>query len=411
MGIERPAAPAVPDAPPAGCLDVLAVSHSSTLYGAQRSLLDLVRGLTATGARVRAMLPGAGPLQRELESAGAEVLLRRYRGWLRQERLPLRPWLRMAINAAAVRALARQLRADPPAVVYSNSLATPVGAMIARELHLPHVWHARESVRLQQSATYDPGDARALRFIRDTSAYVVCNSEAIRRELAPHIPEDRLSVVYNGLVDGEMMRRFSPRGLTWRPGERPLELVHAASIARSKGHPDAIRAVACLKSRGVEVRLRVAGTGSAALLRELQALARRLGVAGDIVWEGFCTDVPALLARCDIALVCSPFEAFGRVAVEAMAAGTPVVVSGGGGLTEIVEDGKNGLTYPPADAEALAEKILLLSFDPDLYSLLSATAFQDVYRRFSKQRYVQEMTGILWNTASGKGCRPGSPQD
>ncbi len=391
--------------PDASGPDVLAVSHSPALYGAQRSLLDLVRGLVRQNVRVRVLLPGEGPLAVELERAGAQALIRMYRGWLRQEGLPFRAWLRMAVNAAAVRRLERELRSDRPAVIYSNTLATPVGAMLAVRLRVPHVWHARESVKRQQRATYDPGDARALRFIGASSARVVCNSNAIREEFAPHIDAERLTVVYNGLLDEEMRQRFAPRRLSWRPGERPLELVHAASIARSKGHPDALRALAALKDRGVDARLHIAGTGSAALLRELKALSQRLGVADRVVWEGFCADVPGLIARCDVALVCSPFEAFGRVAVEAMAAGTPVVASAGGGLTEIVTDGENGLCYPPGDIGSLVRNILTLASDAALYSRLSEAAFQDAYRRFSKSRYVQEMSGILWNTLTGPGDR------
>ena len=168
-------------------------------------------------------------------------------------------------------------------------------------------------------------------------------------------------------------------------------------------HPDAIRALAVLRDRGVDGFLRVAGTGSAAVLRELKELARRLGVADRVKWEGFCADVPELLSRCDVALVCSSFEAFGRVAVEAMAAGTPVVVSAAGGLTEIVTEGENGLTYSSGDPAELAGQILRIAGDPGLYSALSTAAFQDVYRRFSKERYVQEIAGILGNVAAGDG--------
>ncbi len=378
-------------------LDVLAISHSAALYGAERCLLNLVQGLVPLNIRVRVLLPGQGPLVEKLEEVGAQTFTRLYRGWLRleRERMPFRSWLRMGLNAAAVRRLEWELRSDRPAIIYSNSLATPVGAMLAMRLGVPHVWHARESVKRQQRARYDPGDQRALRFISLSSSCVVCMSHAIREELAPHIDAERLTVIYDGLLDEKMQRRFAPRRLSWRPGERPLELVHAASIARSKGHPDAIRALAALKERGVDARLHIAGTGSAAQVGDLKELSQRLGVADRVIWEGFCDDVPGLIARCDVAMVCSPFEAFGRVAVEAMAAGTPLVTSAGGGLSEIVSDRLTGLVYPPGDPERLAENIIKLASDPHLYCRLSSRAFEEVYCRFSINRYAEDMARLF----------------
>lgn len=100
---------------------------------------------------------------------------------------------------------------------------------------------------------------------------------------------------------------------------------------------------------------------------ELVALGEALGVSGRLRFAGSRRDVAALNAAADIALSCSVQpEAFGRVAIEAMALETPVIATAHGGSLETVVDGVTGLLVPPGDAAALARAIDRLAADPAL---------------------------------------------
>jgi D-inositol-3-phosphate glycosyltransferase len=76
--------------------------------------------------------------------------------------------------------------------------------------------------------------------------------------------------------------------------------------------------------------------------------------------------LPYYLAAADMVVMPSLYESFGMVALEAMAAGTPVIASQVGGLAHLVQDGQTGLTVPPRDPAALAERIDELLTDADL---------------------------------------------
>lgn len=148
-------------------------------------------------------------------------------------------------------------------------------------------------------------------------------------------------------------------------------------------------------SRSFRNQLHIVGSGEAAYEREIQALAKRLSVEKDVIFEGFRTDALEALAAADDCLVCSRREAFGRVAIEAMLVGTPVVATDSGGIPEIIEDGVSGMLYLPGDATMLAGKILELVGDPELYRNLSQNALESVYRRFTRSRYVQQIKEVI----------------
>jgi glycosyltransferase involved in cell wall biosynthesis len=99
-----------------------------------------------------------------------------------------------------------------------------------------------------------------------------------------------------------------------------------------------------------------------------------------------------LYANADIFLFTSIWqEPFGRVLVEAMASGVVVIGTATGGSGEILLDGKTGLTYPPGDSEALAERIFSLYSDRKMYDLLSSEGRKFAIEKFSIERMVNEI--------------------
>ena len=86
-------------------------------------------------------------------------------------------------------------------------------------------------------------------------------------------------------------------------------------------------------------------------------------------------------------------EAFGLVALEAMAAGRPVIAADHGGLQEIVANGETGLLVAPGDADALRDALRRLHSDPDLRARMGAAAIQRV-KRFTPARVVPELEDV-----------------
>ncbi len=366
---------------------VLFVSHSAQLYGAERSLLALAAALRDRGAfRPFVLVPRRGPLLDALAARDVPAKLVHYHHWIGRRHRALRAPTSMALNLAAAAKL-RPETVGKPDLIYTNTVATPFGALLARRWAVPHVWHLRELVAQD---TFDFGERRSAKLIA-RAARVLCNSRAVRDRFARSIDPKRMTVVYNGFEFEE------PRAAS-APADGQVRLVIAGALHEGKGHADALAALAQLAAAGVDARLDVLGDGPEAERVRLRALARDLGVADAVCWHGFVDDPAAHLARATAVLACSPNEAFGRVAVEAMAAGAPVVAAAAAGLCEVVEDGVTGLLYPPGDADALASAVRKLIDDVALRDRLAAAGSASVRARFSLEAHVGAIEDILSST-------------
>src|SRR5262249_61008547 len=100
--------------------------------------------------------------------------------------------------------------------------------------------------------------------------------------------------------------------------------------------------------------------------QEVRQLVKQLGMEPVVEFTGFCADVQAVIAGLDLVVHASTIgEPFGQVIIEGMAAGKPIVATNGGGVPEIVEDGKTGLLVPMGNAPAMADAICAILADPE----------------------------------------------
>jgi glycosyltransferase involved in cell wall biosynthesis len=109
---------------------------------------------------------------------------------------------------------------------------------------------------------------------------------------------------------------------------------------------------------------------------------------------GHVENVPDVLGSAQAFVLPSLSEAFPNAAIEAMAAGLPVVASAVGGLLDLVDHGRTGLLVPPADPGALAGAIASLVDDPARAARLGAAAREDVAQRFSFDRMVRTFENL-----------------
>ena len=155
-------------------------------------------------------------------------------------------------------------------------------------------------------------------------------------------------------------------------------------ITRWKGQDVLIKALADLPGvHGLIVGEALFTTEDRIFREEIRHLATDLGVADRIHFVGFCRDIVPLLFRIDLVVHCSTSpEPFGRVIVEAMLAGRPVVAAKAGGALEIVKDRETGLLVEPSDSHALAGAIHELLENPQLAATLGESAKRDAEERF-----------------------------
>jgi glycosyltransferase involved in cell wall biosynthesis len=370
---------------------VLLAHASVELYGSDLQLVETAAGCVDAGADVVVVLPGEGPLAERMRGVGARVetldmpVLRKAH---------LTPRGIVALGVGTLRALGpmtRLIRRVRPDAVLVNTLTIPAWLVAARLAGVAPVCHVHEA-EADARWVVRVGLAAPLLLARD----VVVNSVAARDVVVSAVPAlgRRTRVVYNG-VPGPPDVPVADGGAGAAPGTAHVVLV--GRLSPRKGSDVALEAVALLRGTGRDVRLTLCGSVFAGYewfedqLR-VRTAADDLAGAVDLVgyadpWEWF--------ARGDVVVVPSRVEPFGNVAVQAMLAGRPVVVSRTQGLAEIVKDGETGLLVRPDDPVALADAIAELLDDPARASALAKAGRTDAAERFGAQRYRAQMGRLL----------------
>jgi len=374
---------------------ILALDHVGVLGGAELSLLDIV---TALGDDVTVRLFADGPFRTALERIGAEVrvLDMGALGDVKKEsRLPS-----VAALAAAWRTagdLARE--AAPARVLYANSQkAFFVAALATRRASKPVVWHLRDLLGPPHFSALNTRVAVTLANWR--AARVIANSHATANAfVAAGGRRDLVRVVHNGVSPApfDAVSDVAARQLREQhsPGAGTVLAVFSRLHAW-KGQQVALDALARLPE---DCHLWIVGAplfGEQAFDAALRATADRTGVASRVRFLGFRDDVPALMRAADIVVHASTLpEPFGRVIVEGMLAGKPVIATDAGGVREIVRDGTTGVLVPPGDAAAMAQAIMTLRADASHAAQIAHAGAAHARAEFSVEAMVRGVRAVL----------------
>jgi len=366
--------------------------------GAAMSTVALMHALRARGIASAAICHPAGS---ELERArvrdateGAALFTELY-FWNRKLRADLwkrplleaRQLLRTGALIASTARVAAFARRHDVELVHTSTLTTPEGALAARWLGLPHVWHVRELIGPGHPFRLPIEGPLLGRLLERVAARLIANSNASADALRPWLPEpSRLDVVPNG-VD---LAGFQAGA---RAGASTVVVGMVGNLtSRTKKHHLLIEAAARLpRELAVEVRIYGHDAAGDAYAAGLRAQVSQAGLGGRVHFAGF-SDPARIMAELDLLVHPADNESFGRVVIEAMAAGLPVVGVRGGGVGEIVVHGETGLLAPPDDAAALALAIERLARDPALRARLGAAG-----RRRAEQLYSLEacVSGVV----------------
>jgi glycosyltransferase involved in cell wall biosynthesis len=391
---------------------VLLVEHSETGHvgGSLTGLLHLVRGLDrgrydstlllyepkdlngaldGTGCRV-VVLPlerrgnGATPGRTPDTRSGRAAEMRRAVGAVRR-------FLQKDLPRA--RALLPVLRAERPDLIHLGNGIKPNldGVLAARWAGVPCIAHEKGLVK------YTPFD-RLWAHAVDTT---VCMTDAVREHLiAQGVRGTRLEVVHDGLD----LRSFQPKRdrheMRATLGLSPTDMAvgMAVNVQPWKGQDVTVKAVAALAAEFPALKCLLAGgvvRGAEWFHERIQEFVRAQGLGERVQFLGSRSDVPDVLNALDVVIHASVTpEPFGRILIEAMALGKPLIASAAGGVLEIVEDGRSGLLVPPGDPAALAAALRRLLTDPALRAATGAAGRQRAYDHFSLESFAHAMQDV-----------------
>lgn len=384
---------------------VLFVAHDSGMYGAQRCLVDLLSGLDRCKVMPYVAAPFAGPFTEIAERLEVPVRLRHIRRWVvpYSEAQPrarlLTNFLRDLRNRVwAICHLVEQWGID---VVYTNTVTLAEGAIAARLMNRPHIWHLHEVLNGNRELKPILPNFVIERSIKALSKTIIVNSNFTARKFSLPPGDKKYRTVYNG-IDIAQVERDAALPVTqpaspFVPGFHYVAIVGA--IHPRKGIATFLSAANLLLQRIPNVVFLVIGGGRPDYVAAMKDLARQAGIESKVRFLGWRTDILALLSRCSLLVVSADQEPFGLTVIEAMSVGVPVVATRCGGPEEIIDDGATGVLVAPKSPEAIAEAAAAILRDPALHMKLAAAARLAVSTRFALRRYVYEIEDAILSAA------------
>jgi len=323
----------------------------------------LARGLDPERYRIHAwFLAGNGPMVGVLERAGVQTGVL---DWWRGVRDPVGAWKfwrrlrRLRIDIVHVHFGGRSVRGLARAAT---------GAKIVMHFH---------------SRILEPQGPRPVSFSARGADAVVAVSQAVARRVV----DGHARVIYAG-IDPPSHGSPAPR-----QGANPeLILGTAGRLIALKGIEYLLRAAAALQPEFPGLRVEIAGAGPQRA--KLEESVARLGLAGRVEFLGWVDDIHRVLPRWDVFVMPSLEEGFPISALDAMAAGLPVIASSVGGIPELVVDGETGWLIPPADVEALVFRLRPMLRNPEQRRSMGAAAQARVRDHFNLAQMAENFSRL-----------------
>jgi glycosyltransferase involved in cell wall biosynthesis len=278
-----------------------------------------------------------------------------------------------------------------------------VGAAFKRSYKTPLLSTIHATERGRGRGTLGSEQARAINHVEWWLAYeswrIIACSEYMRSEIADYFqcPRDKIDVVPNGVdtarfdkLDGQDFAPF--RNMYALPSEQIVFSV--GRVVFEKGLHILVKAMPMILAQEPSAKVVIAGKGPE--LESLRSLAWSLGIGEKVLLTGFITDEDRdkLFKIASCAVFPSLYEPFGIVALEAMAAKCPVVVSEVGGLQDVVQHAETGVTVYSDDPDSLAWGILHTLQHPEWAARRVENAYRAVREEYNWDRIAQRTAEI-----------------
>lgn len=372
--------------------NILYLHAGAEMYGADKVLLDLIRGLDKTKFHPVVVLPVEGVLVDAFAREGIDVRVIPY-PIMRRKYFTPKGIIRYGLDMVKYcRQLAALAKAENIHIVHTNTAAVVEGCYVSRKLRIPQLWSIHEII-VSPKMMFRVTSALIARY----AALTVTDSAAVKAHLhtSGRFPEEAIRVIYNG-VDAQ---RFHPAiDCTylfdeWQIPENARIIGMMGRVNSWKGQHDFLQAAESVMARHPDVYTVFIGSAFEGEEWRETKLAEAIAAspyADRIINRGYRTDSQGIYKLYDVFVLPSTNpDPLPTVVLEAMATGKPVVGYRHGGVCEMVEENTNGLLANVCDPEDLADKICQLLEDPALLRQMGENSRARLLKHFSMEAYIK----------------------
>lgn len=339
-------------------IKILNVITDTNIGGAGRILIHYLKNFDREKFDVYVAVPEGSLLIPEIKAVGYDVIETKF-GKDESFEIP------------AVRELYKIIKKLSPDIVHTHSsLSARIAAYLAGVKSRIYTRHC--AYDLPKSATTFPKKHISGLVNNTLSTKIVAVAPAAADNLTDTgVNPDKITVIMNGVEPVRVADDDEAREIKEKYGISDTDFVCSicARLEDVKGHEYLIKAAKIIAEKTKDIKFLIVGTGT--IEAELHAMASELGVSDTVKFTGFMSDTAPVLAVTNAALNCSwGTEASSLAIAEAMSLGIPTIASDFGGNPSVIEDGVNGILYEKKNEVALADAVLRVWGDSELYKTL-----------------------------------------
>ena len=382
-------------------MNIMIIAHERNLGGASKSLVTLASEMQRKGHKVMVVVPfKSGQVYRKLLELGIPTKKIFFGWWMMPEywnafmKFAFR--ILYALEWIPQKKIEKIVKQENIQIIHSNSSVIDIGARVSLERGIPHVWHFREYGKDDYRLEFLKGRENSIAYVNNSGSQIVFISKDLRKYYSD-ICDEHCQVIYNGIP-----KEYLNEKKYQIYGKQKVIFLIAGNMQRTKGHMTALKAAKFLLEEGISgFELWIAG--GVAATQDSREYAKEIKLfADDNLGEhckilGRVSDMKSLREKADVELVCSKREAFGRVTVEAMMAGNPVIGADSGANTELIIDGINGELFINGNAQKLANKMKLFIQEPGKIASCGKKARECAKKMYTSEKNTQNIENLYNN--------------
>lgn len=375
---------------------ILYLHAGAEMYGADKVLLELIKGLDRQEFEAHVILPNDGVLVEALRQVGAQVSVLDYPILRRKYFNPKGILEYLKSYRRYSQKIAQYVRGNGIDLVHNNTTAVLEGVYLKRKVKLPLIWHVHEII-VKPKAISD-----FINFLMGRYAdKIVTVSQAVASHVnqSPFIKEDQVQVIYNG-VDNAVYHPMQASTVRERFAipEESLVIGMVGRVNAWKGQGDFLEVVTPILEQNPNSIAFLAGSafsGEEWRVEELESTIAKSSVASQIKRVDYYEHTTELYNMFDIFVLPSTNpDPLPTVVLEAMACGKPVVGYRHGGVCEMVDEGTNGLLATPNQPAELSKAIQELADNTEKREQFGKASVQRQKELFSLQSYIRNFSEL-----------------
>ena len=368
---------------------VLFITNFHQLYGANRSLLSVIENFRENGHEVCLILPRKGDYSQELEKKGINHMVIPYFSQLFYYKKAL-PYLALPFLAVFTLCMMPYIifkaKKFFPDLVYSNTAAENIGYFVAKAIGAKHLTHVREFMDLDHSCVFFGGNTVKKNFICKSDAVLYVSKAVANHTLMGEPVVGKHKVIYNGV-------RMSDAPYVDKQLPSVINFGVVGLIDESKGQDLAIRYFNEIKDLYPGSLLHIWGDKEGAYKKRIYKMVDDMKLQDRVIFHGFEKNTEKIYCDMSALLMCSRAEGFGRVTIEAMAKGIPVLGYRSGGTAELVIDGFNGYSF--VSQEEFNAGVAKMFDNDEHYNKLCCQSYIHAHENFTEEIYTKKVRDFV----------------